>query len=205
LANSVRDKAKKLISFSFPTYRLAGYSLPEGLLALVVYLSLAWFILPPHAFWSPDEGAKLLQLQHLRLENGRLAYDIEYTGRQLDPELQFASMGLLEINDKRLYLQRFPIFPWLTQPFFRWLGFPGLYVIPAIGGAVITVLTLQLLPPRGRRLALGVLVAFASPVLIYASIFWEHTLATGLCLAAAWLSFQIDPTGRAASFYQITK
>ncbi|HXV44580.1 MAG TPA: hypothetical protein VEC96_16080, partial [Anaerolineae bacterium] len=62
---------------------------------------------------------------------------------------------------------------------------------------------LQLLQPRGRRLALWILIAFASPVLIYASIFWEHTLTTALCLGAAWLSFQIGPIGRAASFRQI--
>ncbi|MFQ5855669.1 MAG: hypothetical protein ACE5LU_08520 [Anaerolineae bacterium] len=180
-----------------PAFPIAG-----GLLALLVYLGIAWFVLPPQALWSPDEGAKLLQLQNLRLDNGRLAYDITYPGRALDPDLQFAqihpSHGLLRIRDHAMFFQRLPLFPLLVLPLFRWFGFFGLYLLPAIGGAFIGVLALGLLERRDRRFAMWILIAFGSPVLIYATIFWEHTVATSLGLAGAWLALRIHPIGRAA-------
>lgn len=188
MINPIKAKTKTGIYPRF-FFVYLNYPLPAGLAALLVYVGVAWFILSPQALWSPDEGAKLLQLQNLRLENGRLAYDIEYIGRAIDPDLQFASGGLLQVNQQRLYLERVPLFPLLTLPLFKWFSFQGLYLVPAISGAAIGVLTLSLLPGDRRRLIVWILVAFASPVFIYATLFWEHTLVTGLCLGAAWLSF----------------
>jgi hypothetical protein len=196
------EKANWFIHHRSSTYH-SGYFLAKGLLALALYLGIAWFVLLPQAFWSPDEGAKLLQVQNLRLQNGRLVYGIEYTGRELDPDLQFASGGLLFAHQNLLYLERFPLFPLLTLPFFSWFGFQGLYLIPALGGAVIGILTLHLLPGPDRRLAMWVLIAFGSPVLIYAVMFWEHTLVTGMGLGALWLGFQIGPAGWPAPPRQI--
>jgi hypothetical protein len=171
-----------------------------GILALLVYLGIAWFVLPPHGFWTSDEGAKLLQLQNLRWQDGRLAYDIAYPGREVDPDLHFAQndplWGSLRVLDGRLYLQRFPVFPLLALPLFRWFGFYGLYLLPAVGGAVSGVLALQLLDPGDRRFGMWMLIAFGSPVFIYATIFWEHTLATCLGLAAAWIAFRVGPVAR---------
>lgn len=58
--------------------------------AFSIYLGVAWFILPPNALWSPDEGAKLWQVRSFRLEEGQAAYDVLYAGRAIDPELKFA-------------------------------------------------------------------------------------------------------------------
>jgi len=181
------------------TYR-SVFPIMSGILALLVYLTIAWFILPPGAFWTSDEGAKLLQLENLRWENGRLAHDIAYTGRELDPELQFAHLdprgGPIRVRDAKLYFQRLPIFPLLVLPLFRRFGYYGLYLLPAVSGAVIGVLALQLLKRSDRRFGMWVLIAFGSPVFIYATIFWEHTLATSLGLVGAWLAFRIGPTTR---------
>lgn len=170
------------------------------MLALLVYLGIAWFILLPQAFCTPDEGAKLLQLQNLRWEDGRLAHDIAYPGRDIDSDLQFAQhdpvRGFLRVRDGALYFQRLPVFPLLVLPFFRWFGFPGLYLLPAIGGAASGVLALQLLKRSDRRFGMWMLIAFGSPVFVYATIFWEHTLATSLGLAGAWLAFHLGPTPR---------
>lgn len=163
-----------------------------GVVALLIYLGLAWFVLSPQAVWSPDEGAKLLQLKNLRLENGCLACDIPYTGRELDPDLQFASLGLLHACGDVLCFRRLPTFTLLVFPFFRWFGFHGLYLLPAISGAASSVLALQLLERNDRRFAMWILIAFGSPIFIYATIFWEHTLATSLGLASGWLALRID-------------
>jgi hypothetical protein len=164
--------------------------------ALVIYLGLAFFFLKPEALWSPDEGAKLLQAQSLRWENGKLAYDILYTGRQLDPELKFAQASLpgelLSQRGDKLYFQRLPIFPALILPLYRWFGYYGLYILPALGGALIGFLALLFLEPKNRRLSMWLLIAFGSPVLIYATLLWEHTLATALALGGAWLALRLN-------------
>jgi len=180
------------------------FPLVSGILALLVYLGIAWFVLPLQAVWSPDEGAKFLQLQSLRLEDSRLAYDIPYYGRELDPDLQFAqfhpSLGFLRVRNDALYYPRLPVFPLLVLPLFRWFRFRGLYLLPAIGGAVSSALAPQLLERNNRRLAMWMLIAFGSPVFIYATIFWEHTLTTSLGLASAWLGLRIGPVKGMASF-----
>jgi hypothetical protein len=169
------------------------FPLAAGLTALVFYLGTAWWGLRAQAVWSPDEGAKLLQLQSLRVENGRLADDIQYRGRELDPALQYAPVvpaasALLQNRDGRLFFERLPVFPLLVKPLFDWLGFNGLYLWPAVAGAACGLLTLLLLARAQRRLAMWLLVAWGSPVFIYSTLFWEHTLATGLGLGAAALA-----------------
>jgi hypothetical protein len=169
-----------------------------GACALLVYLCIAWFVYDPYAVWSPDEGAKLLQIQYLRLEHGSLAYDVAYPGRELDPDLQFSAtdtkIGLLRAIDGRLFFGRLPVFPLIELPFFHWLGLRGLYLLPALGGAVCVALSLQLIELRDRRIAMWLVIAFASPIAVYSSIFWEHTFATSLGLACAALALHVGST-----------
>ncbi len=171
-------------------------SLLGGLFALLIYLSVAWFLLPAYALWSPDEGAKLLQLQSLDVENRHLVYTIPYHGRTFDPELRFAQWELLRIRDDQLSFGRLPIFPLVSRPFVSMLGLHGLYILPALGGSLISVLVLRLWPDLSPKLPVWLLVAFGSPVFIYATLFWEHTLATALVLAGSMLVLRIDPIVR---------
>lgn len=166
-----------------------------GSITLAVYLGGAWFFLPPQTVWSPDAGAKLIQLQNLHWENGRLNYAILYPGQKLDPDLKFAFGAFIEANQGALYFRRLPLFPLLTLPFFQMFGFYGLYLLPALGGVVSSVLALQLLQRRDQRLAMWLVIAFASPIFIYATIFWEHNLATALALVAAWLTLNLPAVG----------
>jgi len=167
--------------------------------ALTVYLGLAWEWLVPEAVWSPDEGAKLLQLANLRLENGQLITSIPYLGQALDPNLEYAlenpQKNPLSLYHGELTLIRLPVFPLLTWPFFRWLGLRGLYVLPALAGALSGLISLYLLAPDERRFSMWLLIAFGSPIFIYATIFWEHTLAVTLGLAGMWVAMQSCQTG----------
>ncbi len=161
-----------------------------GLLMFGVYLGLGWFLMKPQIIWAPDEGAKWLQMYHLRWEDG-LKVDIRYQGLALDSNFSFAPSdaprGLLGLQNGRLFFRRLPLFPAISKIFYMWIGHRGLIILPALGGALMGVATLQLAGPQDRRIAMWLLVAIASPVLIYALLFWEHTLASGLALVAAWL------------------
>lgn len=165
-----------------------------GVFALVVYLGIAWFVFPPEAVWSPDTGAKFLQLRNLRWDDGQPACDIVYPGQAIDPDLRFATgdpaSGLLVVRGGKLQFQRLPIFPMLTRPWFHWLGFRGLYLLPALGGAASGAFALHLLRHQDQRFAMWMLIAFGSPIYIYSTLFWEHTFATGLNLFGAWLAFR---------------
>lgn len=156
---------------------------------------MGWFLLPPQGLWSPDEGSKLLQLKNLRWESSHLAHDIEYPGRTLDPNLHFAQSNtnadLLRSRGNRLYFQRLPIFPLFNLPLFYWFGIYGLYILPALGGSLIVGLTVKWVKPASRLPVALLLIALGSPVTIYATIFWEHTLATGFSLAAAGFALSL--------------
>src|SRR5262249_55299688 len=68
-----------------------------------------------------------------------------------------------------------PVFAYASAPLFRIFGYWGLFVLPIAG----TLLLIALLPNR-----IGLIVFFATPVLWYTLVFWEHTLAAALALAA---------------------
>lgn len=179
--------------FTLSSHPLAP--LAYGLITFVFYLVLSYVWLSPDAIWSPDEGAKLLQMSNLRLEGGRLNTDIPYSGLNVDPDLRFAPV-FLQVRGHALSLGRLPVFPLLSLPFYQMLGSYGLYLIPACAGAAICVLSCYLVAPASRSIGLWLLISLGSPVLIYAVIFWEHTLASSLILAGSWLVLNLRPPRR---------
>lgn len=179
---------------SFATHPLAP--LVYGLVTFVIYLALAYGWLSPGAIWSPDEGAKLLQMSYMRLEGGKIDVSIPYSGIRVDPELRFATMDLLQVRDQALSFGRLPIFPLLSLPFYHLFGSYGLSLLPALGGATICILSCYLIAPANRSMSLWLLISLGSPVLIYAVMFWEHTLASSLILAGSWLVLNLRPLRR---------
>ncbi|HMQ33312.1 MAG TPA: hypothetical protein PKD53_21450 [Chloroflexaceae bacterium] len=179
----------------------AHWATPAALFALSLgaYLALALLWLPPDGLWSPDEGAKLLQLRSLRWEDGAPRYDLRYPGRDLDPGLVYAGVeptsGLMAAGEGRLQLRRLPVFPALSWPLYALLGPPGLYLLPAVAGAASVAITAALARPGPEALAAGLLVAAASPVAVYSALFWEHTPASCLGLAALALAARDRPAG----------
>jgi len=161
-----------------------------------VYLALA-LVLPAEVFWSPDEGAKLLQALSLR-PGGARSSDIPYGGRGLDPELTFYPRLLHpqhpEALRSALYPQpaadggvRFhwpPLFPLASLAPYRLLGARGLYLMPLAGGllaaAAAGVFGRAVDPRAGAPAVLA--VGFSSPVLFYSLLFWEHAPSVALGL-----------------------
>ena len=183
------------------------FPLLAGVIIFFLYLVIAVAVLEPDSVWTVDTGVKWLQLDSLRWEDGRFAFDIQYPNRQTDPALLFAhnyvNSSLLSSVDGQLHLRRLPLFPLFTLPFYRLFGAYGLYVLPALGGAAISALTLLMVPRVDRRLIMWLLVAIASPVFIYSVLFWEHTPAVAITLFAVWCTFRA-PIIRLGSVWQWT-
>lgn len=155
----------------------------------VYYAMLAFLLCPPETLWSGDAGLKLIQVESL-LRSRFSTLALEYPGADLDPDgehwpypLPFAAE-----RDGRYYSTFPPYFPALTAPFYWALGYHGLRVLPFLGGLAVLLASI----PLSRRLGVGpwgqtaalVILALASPLAFYSATFWEHTLATALCMAS---------------------
>jgi hypothetical protein len=91
-----------------------------------------------------------------------------------------------------------PAFQILSSFFYRWLGNPGLYVIPVISTLLLWSFFVGLLrrcniAPSYIALALFIL-AFCSPLTLYGAIYWEHM--TAVLLLFSGLSFILLPPAR---------
>ena len=78
------------------------------------------------------------------------------------------------------------VFPFFSSIFYRLFGFYGLTILPAVCGAAtvyVTYLSARLLNLR-FRLALVPIMGVATPLIIYSSVFWDHT-AIMLAVASA--------------------
>ncbi len=157
------------------------------------------FTVPPGGFYSPDEGAKFLQLHSIGWSRG-LTYHVPYGGAALDPTYAFyptrcrhEDLYPVQQPDGAVKLH-WPIwFSLITIPAVSLMGLRGLYVVPLLSGWLIALLSGRLVRIYDRRLSpLAVLaVGLATPVAFFSLTHWEHTLATLLGLAA--LTMMVAP------------
>lgn len=181
-----------------PSRRLGPRS--RATLALsALYLAIVGF-LPPSLFWSPDEGAKYLQLTRYRGQPPRVRQQVQYGARPFDPSYRFYPQPLppghrFELV-ARLYPQPSadgtvqtnwpPLFGLLTMPLFSAFGFYGLYLLPLVAGIGTALLagSLNRRVAPDAEVAVILAVGLCTPVLFYSCLFWEHTLAVCLGMAA---------------------
>lgn len=164
-----------------------------GMIALIgifYSLLLTRTLGPLNAFWSTDQGTKLLQVQSLLL-NKFQSQALIYPGEYLDPEAQVSPLrGAYVHIDGYAYSQWPPLFAFLSCiPFFLF-DYLGLYLIPisaTLGSLVIVMLLSQRLLEAFWGYAALFVCALASPLLFYSMIFWEHTTAVFLVMLALWL------------------
>jgi hypothetical protein len=173
---------------STDTSRLAYLFRPPVLIVLLGLAYLAALVaMPPEALTHHDTGAKYLQVRNLRLTPGGLDYSINYPARPLDPGLDFVPFReryYYSDGQDRIYLQ-WPIFlALLTRVPWKLMGFWGLYFVPFLGGlgACWATYLLALAAGAPRRIAwLAIpLLGLATPLAIYALLFFEHTLSAML-------------------------
>ena len=134
---------------------------------------------PREAFWGPDSGNRFMQLRGV-LRTGTLALD----------DAPRAGHHFVRVGE---HVQSFysPAFPLASLPFYALLGSWGLYVLP-IAGTLAIALLLSLLVDRDY-LPVAAMAIFATPLLWYTVVFWEHTLAAALSLGAYVLVIRNRP------------
>jgi len=169
------------------------------LLSLVPLLVIAagvgfvlWLEAPISApvFFNGDGGVKFLLARQFAAGDARLDLSLPAPDWAADLWAQ----GMYPFHPPFVYARgdlhyaQYPIyFPLLTAPFYRTLGYRGLYVIPSLALFVFWFAFRSLCARIGMgafaaTVALFTLV-FASPLTLYAAMFWEHTLAVALAFS----------------------
>ena len=166
---------------------------PVTLLYLGVFVWMGRY----DAFWSEDAGIKYLQALQLMESRGTDAA-IAYPGQSLDPHYQFHPLAgsHTRIRDGKVYSVYPLLFPLASALMLRWLGPPGLYVLPLLSSvALILVSYLLARQRRGdtQAVLIALCIACASPLLFYAFTFWEINTAALLLLAGVFVSVRWSP------------
>lgn len=163
--------------------------------AAVVLVGLAYgvaasYLSAPRTFWSSDNSVRFVQLESLRLQkHGSLA--AVYPAADVDPFHRFFPIaeGFAYRRDGQTYLSYPWLFPLISSPSYGWFGHGGLLVVPVLSALAATWLVARVvgrdLPAAGLGAAL--LVGLASPLFVYAVVFWDHSLVTALTTAAVAL------------------
>ncbi|MCB0163632.1 MAG: hypothetical protein KDI79_05355 [Anaerolineae bacterium] len=168
-------------------------------LAVSLLYTIVFITLPKSVFWSPDEGAKFIQL-HVSCGAENQLQPTPYHGRQLDPTYAFfpkapyAPYYPQPLDNGQIYCH-WPIwFPLISTLPFKLLGITGLYLIPLVSG-LLTVLLAGILAhqlmPGTEELAI-LIVGLATSIFFYSLLFWEYTLVVLLGLVALWQATKLN-------------
>ena len=152
-----------------------------------VYLATV-LTLHPSVFWSPDEGAKFIQL-HSRLLSTAAPHRIAYGAVTADPHYTFYPGAM--VYPRPLWPSgvrcHWPdTFPLIALPFYRLFGIWGLYVVPLAAGLLAAGLAAAIarrLEPNAAVPAV-LLAGLGTPLFFLSVLFFEHTLACALGLGA---------------------
>jgi hypothetical protein len=172
-------------------------------LVLAVYAA-ALTIMPKGAFWSPDEGAKFIQMHSIGWQDG-IRYGIAYGGRGVDPHLdfypshcRFEDLYPVPLDGGQVKFHWPLWFPLVSRGVASLFGLTGLYIIPLLSGWMVALVAGYLMARWLPVLAPAAIVAvgLATPIAFFSLTFWEHTLATLLGLVALAIVASPDPLYR---------
>ncbi len=151
------------------------------LLLFLVYAALST-LNDPHAFLGTDTGGKVATLRAMDAR-GDLDPDLGYWAERFDPDGVAHPIALnFRIGDRYVNLTTFPM-PYASMPLYELAGLRGILLLPMLGGVATAAAARALSRRLGGRGDLAFwTIGLATPVVVYALDFWEHTL--GLALMA---------------------
>jgi ABC-type cobalt transport system substrate-binding protein len=160
------------------------------LIVAVVYSVLAFFVLPTNSFFTGDEGVKFIQIQSL-VKNSYRDISLVYPGQGIDERCEFCPIvpPYAIVRNNKMYSQ-WPIFyPFLASIFYKYLGFPGLYVLPVISSVLTIFFAAKIMKLLTERISFFwlLILALASPLFFYSLVLWEHAFSILLTTAGVLL------------------
>jgi hypothetical protein len=144
--------------------------------AAAALLTLAGVLAMPRGLASGDEGVKLIEAQSWP------SRALTYPAGQMDPEGRFFPLRppFAFRRDAKWY-GLYPVpFPAVSKLAWKLGGFRGIFILPWLA-AVASVALAGLL---ARSALVAALAALTTPLLIYGTLHWEHSLAVAMVLGA---------------------
>lgn len=147
---------------------------------------LAFFVFPFRGFYLNDSANKIFLIEKLAGDNpfdfkiDRLFKDewAEEVWEATDTR-PFREPFIVK-KDEVYFCTQTPLFCWLTSWFYRFLGWPGLNIIPLLSLALLLLMGYDFAKKTGlsepNRLFALILVGLCTPLALYGSLLWEHTL-----------------------------
>jgi len=157
-----------------------------GLILFTIYIVLVAFR-PQRVFWSLDEGGKFIYLQNV-IRNGDPKAPIAYIGQSVDEDLRFVPLYYWKKKDNAIFSWWPTGFPLISLPLYRLFGWIGLYILPALGGALTSVLggiMVEELKISSKNLPVltTIIIGLTTPIAFYSTLFWEHTVSTAMLMS----------------------
>lgn len=173
------------------------------LVALGLALTIWVFAFVPRGLYSGDSGVKLAQT-HALWASGFSTRALP-TDPVLDPAGEYMAYGDFKRQVDGEWQGIYSLtFTALSAPMLGAFGLTGLVLLPLLGALLVLAGTYALARRVGCEpwWAVGVaaVTVFATPVLLYASQFTEHTLATGL---VTWALVLVIPDRASASRHEL--
>ncbi len=142
---------------------------------------------PQQVFWSLDEGGKYIYMRSIA-ETGRINSPLLYPARALDPELEHVPLYFYIQKGDQIHSWWPVVLPLVSIPFYKLIGWIGLYILPAAGGAAAAYLSGRLVRRLSRARGLGVaavfLCALTTPLAFYSTMFWEHSISAAFLIGS---------------------
>jgi hypothetical protein len=141
---------------------------------------------PTGIFWSLDEGGKWIYMENV-LRTGNPRAPLIYPGQSLDSDLESVALYYYARTGRHLFTW-WPVgLSLITLPFYRVMGWAGLFLLPALAGAIIVYFSGKITETLSHHSkntvrVIAIIVAFATPVAFYSTTFWEHTLSVACVL-----------------------
>lgn len=166
-----------------------------------IFGGIALFLTRGDGFWSPDSAVRAVQVASLAHAGARDG-SVPYPAATIDPQGRFFPLGpwFHFTRGGKYYLSYPPYFALLEAPFFLRLGTVGLVLIPLAAGVASAAVLYGFLLSRAPMFALlgATAFAYATPLLIYSTVFWDHTIVIALAISAVVLG--IEALERAATY-----
>ncbi len=174
-----------------------GFVLASLLALTVLYFCLAAYLNGYHAFWSADSGARFAAIAEWR--RGGSLTSLPYGNAAVDPAGRLHPLQFYVMHGPRGFTLMYPpLFLWLCGQAYAVFGFGGLTLFPLLFGVGTLWVTYAIAVRLGLRCraALPLVLGLATPLPIYAVVFWDHTLIMFLAAAATYLLLTGLQSGR---------
>lgn len=175
-----------------------------ALVILAVYVGLAAYLAREHSVWSPDCGARLVQVQSVLAHWPH--WWVSYPAESLDPQRVNSPLYFFRFEyGGRTYIFYSFCFALISAVLFKAFGFFGLAMPSILGGMAIAGATYGIARQSGARFPIApmLLVALTSHIAIYSVVFWDHSVITGIAAVALYLGLLAMLSGRTYLWFAV--